>query len=171
MHAALTAIHVVPEVNSKWHDDALEVFDEVNFGFGTALEGGGLVVPVIRNAHTMDLVTLAQHLRELTQKARSGKLTQADMEGGTFTLSNHGVSGSLLAAPIILPHGQAAILGAGKLQRRVVAGESNGRELARIRPMMYFTLTVDHRVLDAQQTNGFLTAFVAALEAPTSSNT
>jgi 2-oxoglutarate dehydrogenase E2 component (dihydrolipoamide succinyltransferase) len=86
------------------------------------------------------------------------------MDGGTFTISNHGVSGSLLAAPIILPHGQAAILGAGKLQRRVIVCESGGRELFRIRPMMYVTLTVDHRVLDAQQTNGFLTAFVHALE-------
>ena len=164
LSAVLQAINVVPEVNSKWHDDALEIFDEVNLGFGTALDKGGLVVPVIHSAHTMDLGSLARRLRELTLKARSGKLTQAEMDGGTFTISNHGVSGSLLAAPIILPHGQAAILGAGKLQRRVVVCESGGRELFRIRPMMYVTLTVDHRVLDGQQTNGFLTAFVNALE-------
>jgi 2-oxoglutarate dehydrogenase E2 component (dihydrolipoamide succinyltransferase) len=112
----------------------------------------------------MDLLSLAGRLRDLTAKARSGKLTHAEMDGGTFTISNHGVSGSLLAAPIILPHGQAAILGAGKLQRRVVVCETGGRELFRIRPMMYVTLTVDHRVLDGQQTNGFLTAFVRALE-------
>jgi 2-oxoglutarate dehydrogenase E2 component (dihydrolipoamide succinyltransferase) len=167
LSAVLQAIKVVPEVNSKWHDDALEVFDEVNLGFGTALDKGGLVVPVIRSAHTMDLLSLARNLRDLTLKARSGKLTQADMDGGTFTISNHGVSGSLLATPIILPHGQAAILGAGKLQRRVIVCESGGRELFRIRPMMYVTLTVDHRVLDGQQTNGFLTAFVKALETRT----
>jgi 2-oxoglutarate dehydrogenase E2 component (dihydrolipoamide succinyltransferase) len=164
LSAVLQAINVVPEVNSKWHDDALEVFDEVNLGFGTALDKGGLVVPVIHSAHAMDLLSLARSLRDLTLKARSGKLTQTDMDGGTFTISNHGVSGSLLAAPIILPHGQAAILGAGKLQRRVVVCESGGRELFRIRPTMYVTLTVDHRVLDGQQTNGFLTAFVKALE-------
>jgi 2-oxoglutarate dehydrogenase E2 component (dihydrolipoamide succinyltransferase) len=164
LSAVLQAIKVVPEVNSKWHKDALEIFDEVNLGFGTALDKGGLVVPVIHSAHTMDFLSLARSLRDLTLKARSGKLTQADMDGGTFTISNHGVSGSLLAAPIILPHGQAAILGAGKLQRRVIVCESGGRELFRIRPMMYVTLTVDHRVLDAQQTNGFLTAFVHALE-------
>lgn len=164
LSAALQAIKVVPEVNSKWHDDALEIFDEVNLGFGTALDKGGLVVPVIHSAHTMDFLSLARSLRDLTLKARSGKLTQADMDGGTFTISNHGVSGSLLAAPIILPYGQAAILGAGKLQRRVIVCESGGRELFRIRPMMYVTLTVDHRVLDGQQTNGFLTAFVKALE-------
>jgi 2-oxoglutarate dehydrogenase E2 component (dihydrolipoamide succinyltransferase) len=164
MSAVVQAIRVVPEINSKWHEDALEIFDEVNLGFGTALDKGGLVVPVIHSAHTMSLISLARSLRNLTVKARSGKLTQADMDGGTFTISNHGVSGSLLAAPIILPHGQAAILGAGKLQRRVVVCESGGRELFRIRPMMYVTLTVDHRVLDGQQTNRFLTAFVSALE-------
>jgi 2-oxoglutarate dehydrogenase E2 component (dihydrolipoamide succinyltransferase) len=165
LSAVLQAIKVMPEVNSKWHNDALEIFDEVNLGFGTALDNGGLVVPVIHSAHTMDLLSLARSLRDLTLKARSGRLTQADMDGGTFTISNHGVSGSLLAAPIILPYGQAAILGAGKLQRRVIVCESGGgRELFRIRPMMYVTLTVDHRVLDAQQTNGFLTAFVNALE-------
>jgi 2-oxoglutarate dehydrogenase E2 component (dihydrolipoamide succinyltransferase) len=164
LSAILQAIKAVPEVNSKWHDDALEVFDEVNLGFGTALDKGGLVVPVIHSAQAMDFLSLARSLRDLTLKARSGKLTQAEMDGGTFTISNHGVSGSLLAAPIILPHGQAAILGAGKLQRRVVVCESGGRELFRIRPMMYVTLTVDHRVLDGQQTNGFLTVFVKALE-------
>jgi 2-oxoglutarate dehydrogenase E2 component (dihydrolipoamide succinyltransferase) len=166
MFAALQAIKMVPEVNSKWHKEAVEIFNEVHFGFGTALEGGGLVVPVIRNAHLMDIETLSRMLRELTTKARNGKLTRADMEGGTFTVFNHGVSGSLLVAPIVLPYGQAAILGAGKLQRRVVVGESGGRELFRIRPMMYVTLTVDHRVLDGQQTNRFLTEFVAALESP-----
>ena len=164
--AALQAIKLVPEVNSKWHDTHLEVFDQVNFGVGTALDRGGLVVPVIQNAHAMDLLTLSENLRGMTAKARAGKLIQADMEGGTFTLSNHGVSGSLLAAPIILPHGQAAILGAGKMQKRVIVCETGGRELFRVRPMMYVTLTVDHRVLDGQQTNGFLTEFVRVLENP-----
>ena len=166
IQAAVKAIRLVPEVNSKWHDTHLEVFDSIHFGVGTALDTGGLVVPVLRDADRMDLQTLSQRLREVTQKARAGKLTQADMEGGTFTLSNHGVSGSLLAAPIILPHGQAAILGTGKLQKRVIVCETGGRELFRVRPMMYVTLTVDHRALDGQQTNGFLTAFVAALENP-----
>ena len=162
--AAVKAIKLFPEVNSKWRDAYLEVFDYVNFGVGTALEGGGLVVPVIRDAQEMDLGALSDALRAMTEKARGGKLTQDDMDGGTFTLSNHGVSGSLLAAPIILPHGQAAILGAGKMQKRVVVCENGERELFRVRPMMYVTLTVDHRVLDGQQTNGFLTAFVKALE-------
>ena len=166
LRAAIKAIQLFPEVNSKWHEDYVELFDQVNFGVGTALDTGGLVVPVIRNAQWMDLMELSRALRAMTEKARSGKLTQADMQDGTFTLSNHGVSGSLLATPIILPHGQAAILGAGKMQKRVIVCETGGRELFRVRPMMYVTLTVDHRVLDGQQTNGFLTAFVAALEKP-----
>ena len=170
MRAAVAAIQKFPEVNSKWHDAHLEVFDRVHFGIGTALEAGGLVVPVIRDAHTLDLMALSGKLREMTAKARAGKLTQADMQGGTFTLSNHGVSGSLLAAPIIIPDGQAAILGAGKMQKRVIVCETGGRELFRVRPMMYVTLTVDHRVLDGQQTNGFLSAFVAALETPDEAN-
>lgn len=164
LRAAVQAIKVFPEVNSKWHDAFLEQFDYVNFGVGTSLENGGLVVPVIRNADEMDLVALSQALRSITKKARDGKLAQADMQGGTFTLSNHGVGGSLFATPIILPQGQAAILGTGKMQKRVIVCETGGRELFRVRPMMYVTLTIDHRVLDGQQTNGFLTEFVKALE-------
>jgi 2-oxoglutarate dehydrogenase E2 component (dihydrolipoamide succinyltransferase) len=165
IHAAVAAMRAVPEVNSRWHDDALEIFDEVNLGFGTALENGGLVVPVIRNAEKLSLEEISTHLRELTAKARAGKLTRSDMDGGTFTISNHGVSGSLLATPILPAPGQAAILGAGKLQKRVTVGESgSGKDLFRVQPMMYVTLTVDHRALDAQQTNAWLTAFVAALE-------
>ncbi len=166
IRAAVRAIKVVPVVNSKWHDTHLEVFDHVNFGVGTALESGGLIVPVLRNAHQLNLIELSQNLREMTEKARSGKCTHADLDGGTFTLSNHGVGGSLLAAPIVLPHGQAAILGTGKVQKRVIVCETGGRELFRIRPMMYVTLTIDHRVLDGQQGDAFLTAFVTALENP-----
>ena len=166
LRAAAQAIRLFPEVNSRWHDDFLEQFDHIHFGVGTSLENGGLVVPVIREAQEMDLETLAQALRSITKKARDGKLTEADMQGGTFTLSNHGVGGSLFAAPIILPEGQAAILGTGKIQKRVIVCETGGRELFRVRPMMYVTLTIDHRVLDGQQTNGFLTAFVNALESP-----
>lgn len=166
LRAAVQAIKLFPEVNSKWHDAFLEQFDYVNFGVGTSLETGGLVVPVLRDAQNMDLLALSQALRAMTKKARDGKLTQADMQGGTFTLSNHGVGGSLLAAPIILPQGQSAILGTGKLQKRVIVCETGGRELFRVRPMMYVTLTIDHRVLDGQQTNGFLSEFVKALETP-----
>jgi hypothetical protein len=84
-------------------------------------------------------------LDDLTRRAREGKLTGADVSGGSFTISNHGVSGSLLAAPIILHQGQAAILGIGKLEKRVVVREIDGQDAILVRPMAYVTLTIDHR--------------------------
>src|SRR5437588_2048193 len=95
----------------------------------------------------------------------AGELSPADLRGGTFTISNHGVSGSLLAAPIIINQPQSAILGVGRLQKRAMVCESDGREIIEIRPMAYVTLTIDHRVLDAHQTNAWLTQFVATIEA------
>jgi 2-oxoglutarate dehydrogenase E2 component (dihydrolipoamide succinyltransferase) len=162
--AAVKALKAVPEVNSRWHDNALEIFEECNIGIGTATEDGGLTVPVLKRAQRLTLVEIASKLRELTERARAGKLAPEDVRDGTFTISNHGVSGSLSAAPIILANGQAAILGAGKLQKRAVVVEHNGRDAIQIKPMMFVTLTVDHRVLDAQQTNAFMTKFVDALE-------
>ena len=102
--------------------------------------------------------------RDLTHRARAGKLERSDVSGGSFTISNHGVSGSLLAAPIILHQGQAAILGVGKLQKRVVVREVEGEDAMVILPMAYVTLTIDHRVVDGHQTNAWLTRFVEVLE-------
>ena len=161
LRAMLQAAAVVPEVNSRWREDALEIFRDVNCSVGIATPDGGLVAPVIHRAQTLSFEDLATRLRDITTRARAGTLTRQDMEGGTFALSNHGVSGSLLAAPIIIPPGQAAIVGAGKLQQRVIVNAAGQFEA---RPMMYVTLTVDHRVLDGQQTNAFLTEFVKALE-------
>jgi len=101
---------------------------------------------------------------ELTRRARDGKLDRADVSGGSFTISNHGVSGSLLAAPIILHQGQAAILGVGKLEKRVIVREVEGQDAMLIRPMAYVTLTIDHRVVDGHQTNAWLSRFVDILE-------
>src|SRR5881394_4605058 len=100
----------------------------------------------------------------MTRRAREGRLTAADVSGGSFTISNHGVSGSLLAAPIILHQAQAAILGVGKLEKRVVVREIGGQDAILIRPMAYVTLTIDHRVVDGHQTNAWLTRFVQVLE-------
>jgi 2-oxoglutarate dehydrogenase E2 component (dihydrolipoamide succinyltransferase) len=162
IHAAVKAIQAVPEVNSRWHDDRLEIFEEINFGFGTATPDGGLIVPVIHQAQKLDISQLSTALRDLTETARLGKLARADVEGGTFTLSNYGVGGSLLAVPIVLNQGQAAILGAGKLQQRAVVNPATGA--VEVKPMIYVTLTIDHRVIDGQQTNAFLTRLVQVLE-------
>jgi 2-oxoglutarate dehydrogenase E2 component (dihydrolipoamide succinyltransferase) len=86
------------------------------------------------------------------------------VRGGTFTISNHGVSGSLVAAPIVINQPQVAILGVGKLQRRVVVHEVDGVESLSVRPMCYLSLTIDHRALDGYQGNTFLAALVNALQ-------
>ena len=162
VRATVEAMKAVPEVNSRWHDDALEVFDDVNVGIATALGSGGLIVPVIMKAQELDLFGIAERLQDMTDRARSEKLDARDVQNGTFTISNHGVSGSLVATPIIINQPQSAILGIGKLERRVVPASDSGDDVM-VRPMCYASLTIDHRVLDGYQANQFLGAFVEAL--------
>jgi 2-oxoglutarate dehydrogenase E2 component (dihydrolipoamide succinyltransferase) len=162
--AAAEAMKVAPAINSRWHEDRLELFDDINIGVGTALGEKGLIVPVLRKAQTLSLKGIAAGLDELIEKARAEQLTARDVSGGTFTLSNHGVSGSLFAAPIIINPPQSAILGIGKLEKRVVVREVGGADAILIRPMAYVSLTIDHRVVDGHQTNAWLTRFVEVLE-------
>ena len=162
--AAVEAMRASPRINSRWFDDRLEVYDDVGIGIGTALGDEGLVVPVVQNAQTLSLHGISAALTDLTERARAKKLAPADMRGGTFTISNHGVSGSLLATPVIIAQPQSAILGVGKLEKRVVVREVDGIDTIQIRPMCYVSLTIDHRVVDGHQTNGWLTRFVEVLE-------
>jgi len=162
--ACVEAMKVVPQVNARWFEDRIEIPDDINIGIGTALGDKGLIVPVIHHAQTLSLLEIAWRLSALTDKARNGKLTPADVQNGTFSVSNHGVSGSLLAAPIIINQPQSAILGVGKLQKRAVVREADGRDTIEVRPMAYITLTIDHRVLDAHQCNAWLSRFVETLE-------
>ena len=162
--AAVDGIRAVPEANSRWREDALEIYDTINVGVATALEGGGLLVPVLRTVESRDLFDLARGLNDLVARARTGKLAPADLRGGTFTLSNHGTSGSLLATPIVINQPQSAILGIGKLEKRAAVIEAAGAERIVARPRCYVTLTIDHRVLDGSDANRFLQAFVARLE-------
>ncbi len=162
--AAVAALQSVPEVNSRFLDEGLELFDPINIGVGTALGDEGLIVPVIHGAQDMDLELIAERLQTLTDKARKGDLDQSDVAGGTFTISNHGVSGSLMAAPVIINQPQSAILGIGKLEKRVVVVEDGDQDRMEIRLMCYVTLTIDHRALDAHQTNRFLSVFAETLE-------
>jgi 2-oxoglutarate dehydrogenase E2 component (dihydrolipoamide succinyltransferase) len=162
--AAAEAMKAAPAINSRWHDDRLEIFDDINVGVGTALGEKGLIVPVLRKVQTLSLKGIAAGLDELIEKARAEQLTGRDVSGGTFTISNHGVSGSLFAAPIIINQPQSAILGIGKLEKRVVVREAGGADAIQIRPMAYVSLTIDHRVVDGHQTNAWLTRFVEVLE-------
>lgn len=158
--ASAAAMQAAPAVNGRWYDDRIDIFEDVNIGIGTALGEDGLIVPVIRRAQKLTLLEIARVLTDLTERARKGTLRQEDVRGGTFSISNHGVSGSLMAAPIIINQPQSAILGVGKLQKRAVVMD----EEVRIRPMAYVTLTIDHRVIDAYQTNAWLSKFVEILE-------
>ena len=162
--ASVAAIRKVPQANSRWHDDHLEIFGDINIGIGTALGDQGLIVPVLHRAEQKNLKGIAAGLADLTGRARSGKLSPADVRGGTFTISNHGVSGSLIATPIIINQPQSSILGVGKIEKRVKVMEVDGEDVISIRPTCYVSLTIDHRVLDGFQTNAFLSELVATLE-------
>jgi len=162
--AAAAAMRTIPTVNSRWHEDFLEVYADVNIGVGTSLGERGLVVPVIHQAQSLSLAGIAARLHTLTQAAKNGSLTPRDVQGGTFTLSNYGGSGALLAAPIVINQGQAAILGVGAMQKRVVVVDVDGADALQIRPMAYVTLTIDHRVLDGEQANAWLARFVEVIE-------
>lgn len=162
--AAAEAMAVAPAINGRWEADRIAVSQSINIGVGTALGEKGLVVPVVKDAGSLGVEEIGGRLDDLTRRARSAALTGADVSGGSFTISNHGVSGSLLASPIILHAGQAAILGVGKLEKRVVVRTVEGQDAILIRPMAYVTLTIDHRVVDGHQTNAWLSRFVEILE-------
>jgi 2-oxoglutarate dehydrogenase E2 component (dihydrolipoamide succinyltransferase) len=162
--AAADAMTAAPPINGRWEDDRIAIPPTIDIGVGTALGEKGLVVPVVRDSGSLTLEQIGANLDDLTRRARDGQLTPADVSGGSFTISNHGVSGSLLAAPIILHQGQAAILGVGKLEKRVAVREVEGEDGIVILPMAYVTLTIDHRVVDGHQTNAWLTRFVELLE-------
>ena len=162
--AAAEAMAVAPAINGRWEPDRIAVSPTIDIGVGTALGDKGLVVPVVKDAGSLSLEEIGAQLDDLTRRARDGKLTGADVSGGSFTISNHGVSGSLLASPIILHSGQAAILGIGKLEKRVVVREIGGQDAILVRPMAYVTLTIDHRVVDGHQTNAWLSRFVEIIE-------
>ena len=162
--ACVEAMKAVPTVNSRWHDDKLQIFGDVNIGVGTSLGTEGLVVPVVKQAQNKGLLGVATDLQDITSRARENKLKPADVKGGTFTISNHGVSGSLVASPIIINQPQSAILGIGKLEKRVIVKTVDDQDVIAIKPMAFVSLTIDHRVLDGHQTNRWLSRFVEVLE-------
>jgi 2-oxoglutarate dehydrogenase E2 component (dihydrolipoamide succinyltransferase) len=162
--ACIRALRVHPEVNATFNQDAMELHGDVNIGVGTALGNKGLIVPVIHRAQELSLFEIAQRLNKLVEGARAGGLAPQDVRGGTFTISNHGVGGSLLAAPIVINQPQVAILGVGKVERRVCVIDAGGSESIAVRSMCYLTLTIDHRALDAFQANAFLKLVVETLE-------
>jgi 2-oxoglutarate dehydrogenase E2 component (dihydrolipoamide succinyltransferase) len=157
--ASVAALKAVPLVNSQWAEDKILLKREVNIGIAVALDEG-LIVPVIKNADEKSLLRIAREVNDLAQRARAKALKPDEVQGGTFTITNHGVSGSLFATPII-SQPQTGILGAGAMQKRVVV--TPGDAIA-IRPMIYLTLTFDHRILDGAVADRFLAKVKETLE-------
>jgi 2-oxoglutarate dehydrogenase E2 component (dihydrolipoamide succinyltransferase) len=166
--ASVEALKEYPMVNSSWSDEGIVLHKSANVGVAVSLGEEGLIVPVVKNAEQLSLLAIAKAVNDLGERARNHKLVPDEVQGGTFTITNHGVSGSLLATPII-NQPECAILGVGVLQKRpvVIEGMSPSGEpedsLA-IRPMVYLTLTFDHRIIDGAMGDHFLGIVVQRLQ-------
>jgi len=163
--AAITAaLKTNPKVNSSWTDDGLLIHPEINVGIAVSLGEEGLIVPVIKNADTLSLLGIARQVNDLAERARAKKLKPEEVRGGTFSLTNHGMSGSLFASPIITQP-QVGILGTGLVQKRaVVLTDEQGNDSIAIRPMVYLSFVFDHRVLDGEGADNFLRKVKETLE-------
>jgi len=157
--AAAYALRLHPIVNSRWMEEGILIQPEVAIGIAVAVDEG-LIVPVIRRADELALPGLARQINDLASRARAGQLKPDEVQGGTFTITNHGVSGSLFATPII-NQPQTAILGVGAIQKRVVVLDNDA---IAVRPMVYLTLTFDHRVLDGATADRFMADIKRKLE-------
>lgn len=166
MTAIVAGLKTYPNVNSSWTDEGVLVHKAINIGMATSLGEDGLIVPVIKGADNLSLLAMARAVNDLANRARSKKLQTDEVKGGTFTLTNHGISGSLFAFPVI-NQPQCGILGVGAMQKRVVVipAESGTRDDAiAIRPMVYLSFVFDHRVLDGASADWFLMEVKETLE-------
>ncbi len=166
--AAVEALRAVPLVNASWGEDGIHLHSQINLGIAVSLGEQGLIVPVIKDADRLSLLGLAKTIQDLAARARARKLQPNEVQRGTFTITNHGVAGSLFATPII-NQPQVAILGVGAIQKRVVvveapAPEGGTLDALAIQPMVYLSLTFDHRVLDGAIADTFLAHVVRRLE-------
>jgi pyruvate/2-oxoglutarate dehydrogenase complex dihydrolipoamide acyltransferase (E2) component len=159
--AAIEALRAFPAVNAEVR--GTDVVYKDHYDIGVAVGGGkGLVVPVIRDADALSFAEIEKVLGELARKARENRITMDDLAGGTFTLSNGGIYGSLLSTPILNPP-QSGILGLHKIEKRAVVGE---RDEIVVRPMMYLALSYDHRIVDGREAVSFLVKVKEAIEDP-----
>ncbi|MBI3959891.1 MAG: 2-oxo acid dehydrogenase subunit E2 [Chloroflexi bacterium] len=166
--AVAEALRANPEVNSSFTAEGLLLHRRIHVGVAVAV-AGGLLVPVIRDADELNLAGLSRAVNDLAERARGNKLSPDEVQGGTFTVTNHGVSGSLLGTPII-NQPQAGILGIGKIAKRAVV-RSGGHPLLPsaddaivIRPMCYLSFSFDHRILNGAEADRFVGRVVELLE-------
>ncbi|MBM3186148.1 MAG: 2-oxoglutarate dehydrogenase complex dihydrolipoyllysine-residue succinyltransferase [Bacteroidetes bacterium] len=158
--AVTEALKLYPAVNAQIDGNEIIFHDYADVGIAVS-SPKGLMVPVVRNAEQMSLAEIEREIKRLAVKARDGKITPDDMTGGTFTITNGGVFGSMLSTPIINPP-QSAILGMHNVVERPVA--INGK--VEIRPIMYVALSYDHRIIDGKESVGFLVKVKEMLENP-----
>ncbi len=158
IRAVTKAIREVPIVNASWGEAGIVIKKDIHIGIATALEEG-LLVPVVRHADRKGLTHLAKEVADLAERARTKKLTPEEVQGGTFTITNHGGFGSLFSTPII-HQPQIAILGVGAIQKRTVVVN----EAIAIRSMGYLSLSFDHRVIDGATADQFMAKVKGSLE-------
>jgi 2-oxoglutarate dehydrogenase E2 component (dihydrolipoamide succinyltransferase) len=158
--ACVEALKTFPAVNASIDGKDILFHDYVDVGIAVSAPRG-LMVPVVRNAETLSLANIEKEIKRLAIKARDSKITVEDMTGGTFTITNGGVFGSLMSTPILNPP-QSAILGMHKIQERPIAIDGK----VEIRPMMYLALSYDHRVIDGKESVSFLVKVKEMLEDP-----
>ena len=159
LYACALALSSHKIINSMIVDDKILIKDDINIGFAVSLGEDGLIVPVIRETDKKTLAKLAHELNDLAARARSHQLQPDEVQHGTFTITNHGVFGSVVATAII-NQPQCAILGIGAIQKRVVVIE----DIMEIRPMVYISLTFDHRIIDGAYADEFLKKVKTELE-------
>ena len=158
IRAVTRAVRDVPIVNSSWSDRGIVIKKDMHIGIATAMEDG-LLVPVVRHADRKGLTELAKEISDLAERARSKRLNPEEVQGGTFTITNHGGFGSLFSTPII-HQPQIAILGVGAIQKRAVVIE----EAIAVRSMGYLSLSFDHRVIDGATADHFMAKLKDCLE-------
>lgn len=165
MSAIVAGLKAYPMVNSSWSDEGVLIHKNINIGMATSLGEEGLIVPVIKGADNHSLLAMARSVNDLANRARNKKLQPDEVKGGTFTLTNHGISGSLFAFPVI-NQPQCGILGIGAMQKRVVIIPADGTrdDAIAIRPMVYMSFVFDHRILDGASADWFLTKVKETLE-------
>ncbi len=161
--ACVSALQALPNVNSYIVGDEVEYHDFVDISVAVGTPKG-LVVPVLRNAEQMSFAEVEQTIKDLATRARDGKLTMDEMTGGTFTISNGGIYGSLNSTPILNPP-QSGILGMHKIMNRAVEDPKNPGHIV-LRPMMYLALSYDHRIVDGEGAVKFLIHVKNCIENP-----
>jgi 2-oxoglutarate dehydrogenase E2 component (dihydrolipoamide succinyltransferase) len=164
IEAIVNCIKRHPMINSSVDGDRILVKKDINIGMAAALPSGNLIVPVIKNADTKNLLGLTKDVNALASAARGNKLKADDTQGGTFTLTNVGTFGSLMGTPII-NQPQVAILAVGSIKKRPMVLETEDGDVIAIRHMMYLSLSYDHRIVDGSLGASFLTAVANELEA------